>query len=521
MKMWRAAVLAAPFLVGWAWGVAAEDVTLMARDGSLEISGTVLGFDGEFYRLDTIYGELTVDGTAVSCSGPGCPDVAAYVPELRIAGARRMGAVLMPALIESFAARQGYRAALEIVSDTAFTYSLIEKATGRPAAHLHFDLSTTREGLARLLADEADLALALREPTLEEIAAHRAAGLGELDGHHRSVIIGLDALVPIVAPGNPVRRISMEDLARVFAGEVTDWKELGWPEGPIALHLGAVGAGSAELFEARVMARHGRRLSPAVERHASAEELADAVARDVFAIGIATASELGNARPMALAGGCGIFTAPDPVSVKTEDYPLTMPLFVYLPPRRLPLVMREFLRFARSPAAQAVIRRAGFVDLGLGRIGLERQGVRLANAISAAGEETPLSELQRLVWLMRGVERLTLAFRFRNGTAELDAQSRSNIELLADRLEAGEFDDHRLVFVGFSDGEGPAAANLALARRRAETVRDAVLRAAPLADRRRILTTVDAFGEAMPLACDDSEWGRAVNRRVEVWVAHR
>jgi len=29
---------------------------------------------------------------------------------------------------------------------------------------------------------------------------------------------------------------------------------------------------------------------------------------------------------------------------------------------------------------------------------------------------------------------------------------------------------------------------------------------------------VDAFGETMPMACDDSDWGRQVNRRVEVWV---
>jgi len=30
--------------------------------------------------------------------------------------------------------------------------------------------------------------------------------------------------------------------------------------------------------------------------------------------------------------------------------------------------------------------------------------------------------------------------------------------------------------------------------------------------------TVDAFGEALPMGCDDSAWGRQVNLRVEVWV---
>lgn len=521
MTVLRAACLAALFLFGAAAAATAEDVTLTSRDGSLEVSGTLLGYDGEFYRIDTIYGELTVDGTGVTCSGPGCPDVTAYVAEVRFSGTRRMGSVLMPALIESFAARNGYLPQLTVASDTQFSYVLTDQRSGRVAARLHFTLNSTAEGFADLLTDEADLVLALREPREAEVAAHRAAGRGNLNSHFRSLIVGLDALVPVVSPGNPVRRIGMEDLARVFAGEITDWTELGWPEGPIALHLREPGAGLSELFRARVLDAYGLAEAPGIVRHDSNSELTDAVARNVLAIGVSGLSEVGNAVAMGLEGGCGIFSEANDITLKTEDYPLTTPLFIYLPPRRLPLLAREFLRYVRSPAAQPVIRRAGFVDLGHGRIDLAGQGVRLANAISAAGEETPLTELQRLVWLMRGVERLTIAFRFRGGTTELDPQSRSNVDLLADLLEAGNFNDQRLTFVGFSDGEGPATANLRLARRRADAVRAAVLKAAPLADRSRIAMAVEAFGEAMPMACDDTDWGRSVNRRVEVWVAHK
>ena len=42
--------------------------------------------------------------------------------------------------------------------------------------------------------------------------------------------------------------------------------------------------------------------------------------------------------------------------------------------------------------------------------------------------------------------------------------------------------------------------------------------AAVTANLERVDLGVDAFGEAMPMACDDSDWGRQVNRRVEVWV---
>ncbi len=68
-----AAFFAALFLLTTPLAGLAQDVTLTSHDGAVEISGTLRGFDGEFYRVDTIYGELTVDGSGVVCEGPGCP----------------------------------------------------------------------------------------------------------------------------------------------------------------------------------------------------------------------------------------------------------------------------------------------------------------------------------------------------------------------------------------------------------------------------------------------------------------
>ena len=64
----------------------------------------------------------------------------------------------------------------------------------------------------------------------------------------------------------------------------------------------------------------------------------------------------------------------------------------------------------------------------------------------------------------------------------------------------------------------PASANLRIARARAKAIQGAVLRKAQAADPGRVEVHIEAFGEALPMACDDSEWGRKVNRRVEVWV---
>lgn len=162
---------------------------------------------------------------------------------------------------------------------------------------------------------------------------------------------------------------------------------------------------------------------------------------------------------LALTGPCGFSLQASRRAVKTEDYPLTVPMFLYLPARRLPKVARDFLSYVRGPAAQAVIRRAGFVDQAPERISVSQQGSRLANAVQAAEGPEGLAELQRLVGTLREMRRLTVSFRFEPGSARPDAQSRSNIEHLARALEAGEYDARQLVFAGFSDGVGGAEEN--------------------------------------------------------------
>ena len=312
--------------------------------------------------------------------------------------------------------------------------------------------------------------------------------------------------------------ISPLTLARVFSGEIKNWQRLGGPDAPIELHLPTADSGLSQAIVDQVLTPAGLELSGDVTRHTMPDALAEAVARDVFALGITSYAEQGGTEVLTLGGNCGFALDAARRTIKTEDYPLTAPMFLYFPARRLPLITREFLAFTRGPSAQIVIRRAGFVDQTPEEIPVEEQGNRFANAIITAGIETPLEELQRMTATLVPMARLTTSFRFEAGSIRLDAQSRSNVQQLARALEQGQYDARRLMFVGFSDGEGVARANREIALRRAEAVQRAVSAAAVTANLSRIDLRVDAFGEAMPIACDDSEWGRQANRRVEVWV---
>ena len=518
MNILRAAIFAALFLSALASAARANDVTLTSRDGSLEISGTLLSFDGEFYRVDTEFGILTVDGSGVNCDGPACPTLGSYVAEFTLSGARSIGATLMPALIEGFALNGGYLLTREDRAGIGPLYRLYDKSGGTEAARITVRLTTSAEGFADLLGEQADLVLSLREATENERLLARDAGLGELHGPRQFRVIARDAMVPIVAPGNPVRRLTMDELTGIFAGEITRWSEVGGEGAPITPHLSDPQAGIGQVFATTVMRPAGKNLSETTLDHATVRGVSEAIMGDPFGIGITTYSQSALTDAVTITGACGFEVSASEASIKSGDYPLTAPVFLYMPARRLPKLARDFLAYLRSGSAQFVVRRTGYVDQSFTEVPLGAQGARLANAIVAAGPEIELAELQRMIGVFTGKRRVTLTFRFRGGSAELDAASRSNVALLAAALEAGWFDGRRLTFAGFSDGNGDAAVNRRLSERRADAVLTAVLEEAEAFDRSAVRLETDGFGEALPMACDDTDWGRRVNRRVEIWV---
>lgn len=497
---------------------AAQDITLTSHDGKVEITGDLLGYDGEFYRVDTQFGELTVDGSGVTCDGPACPNLTDFVAEVWFSGSSVMAETVLPALIIGFARQEGLTATPKRVDERTFAYELFQTGRTAPLARLFFRVGNTDQGFADLIANDADIVMALREIREAEQTAAAETGLGDLTRARRSRVIALDAMVPVVAADNIAGQISPADLAHVLSGEAKNWADLGGPDAPIALHMPDTGSGLAQAVEDQLLAPAGVELTSDAILHARNSDLVQAVARDSFAIGIASHASADITRALPLTGGCGHALAATRDAIKTEDYPLTLPMFLYLPERRLPRIARQLLAYSLGADAQMAIRQAGFVDQTpeTTRIGL--QGDRLSNAIVSGGAEVGLEEVQRMVDTLRPMARLSLSVRFEPGSSRPDAQSRSNIQYLAQALETGTLNARKLLFVGFSDGDGPASTNARIALRRAQTVRNSVLGAVETEIPDSIEIAVEGFGEAMPMACDDTEWGRKVNRRVEIWV---
>ncbi len=494
----------------------AQDVTLTSRDGTLSIEGTLLGYDGEFYRVETVYGPLTLDGEGVICTGPGCPDLAAYVAEVRLSGTPHMANRLLPALLIAFAEQRGLKVERQVTDD--ISSSFVMRDDERIRARFDLRATTTREAYADLIAEEADIALVLREPRADEEAMAASSGAGNLVQGRRARVVALDGIVAVTAADQPIPAISLPDLTRAFSDPTPNWSAFGGPDLPVTLHIPLHGSGLAEAFSDLLFGKDRVDFSPVATAHSSLETIVDLVADDPFALGLTTLSEVGNVAPLPISGACGYTQDATIAALRTEDYPLTLPLMLFTPARRLPLLAREFLEFTETQRADLVARRLGFVDQAITQSDFNDQGNRLAHAISAAGEEVTLADLQALTATLQGRTRLSTTFRFEDGSTRLDVPSRESAARLARALETGTFNGSDMLFVGFSDSAGAATGNEALSKRRARTVLTQVRDLALTANFDDIIMDTTGFGEVLPIACDDTDWGRAVNRRVEVWV---
>ena len=258
-------------------------------------------------------------------------------------------------------------------------------------------------------------------------------------------------------------------------------------------------------------------LAPSTKLLLSTAEVADAVAADPNGIGVTSFAFVRDAKGLNVESSCGLITRPSVFTVKTEEYPLTRRLFLYTAARPANPHVKSFLDFALSKQAQPVIGSAQFVDQSPDSLGFDDQGGRIAYALNASNEDFNIAEMRQLIADMNGAKRLSITFRFKTASIELDTKARANVDRLVAMAATPELRGKRLLLLGFADAVGPYAGNAVLSMGRATMVRDTLITAAK-GSIDTALVAHKGYSELAPVACNDQLEGRNLNRRVEVWV---
>lgn len=412
---------------------------------------------------------------------------------LRIHGSNTVGAKLAPMLVAGlFEAKglQSVRIAPAGKENEQRVTALDERGKtiqALVAAH------GTGTGFAGLKDGTADLAAASRP--IKQSEAQSLAALGDMRSAESEQVIAIDGLAVIVHPDNPVQSLSVEQVARLFSGEIANWRELGGANAAVELHARDDQSGTYDTFKELVLGSQGKTLATNATRYESNDALSLAVSRRSGAIGFVGLASVGKSKALAITDGDSQPMPPTTALVATEDYPLSRRLFLYADPQKQSKWTREFLTFVHSPAGQAIVENSGYVAQAIAPIRLPAQA-----AMPAAYQQ-----------LAREAQRLTVNFRFAEGSAQLDNKAQRDVQRLIDYLNSHDKQMNAAVLVGFGDARNDPARTALLSKLRAMAVRRELARGGIL------VKEINGLGDQLPVA-SNSEAGRIKNRRVEVWV---
>ena len=65
--------------------------------------------------------------------------------------------------------------------------------------------------------------------------------------------VAYDCIVPVVHPSNPLTNITLEQLKKIYKGEIKNWKELGGPDSPVVVISRDTSSGTYEVWEEKVL----------------------------------------------------------------------------------------------------------------------------------------------------------------------------------------------------------------------------------------------------------------------------
>ncbi|PFG24714.1 phosphate transport system substrate-binding protein [Pseudomonas lurida] len=415
-------------------------------------------------------------------------------PALRIQGSNTIGAALGPALVKGLMEHQGLQGVHIEPAEGPNEQRVIGKTRQGKAVTIEVAAHGSSTGFTALKKATADLAASSRPIKDSELVDLEP--LGDLKSPEAEQVIAIDGLAIILNPQNPLNSLNTEQLAQVFNGEASTWEAVGGVGGPIHVYARDDQSGTYDTFKDLVLRLRGKPLAPSAKRFESSEQLSDAVSQDPQGIGFIGLPYVRQAKAVAIVDGDSQPMLPLNSLIATEDYPLSRRLFFYLPPSGHNPWAKALVDFTQSSKGQAIVAASGFI----------------AQQVQAMDVEPRASMPEDYQAIAREAKRLTVNFRFEEGSASLDNKARQDLQRVVAYIRSHAKLDKQVTLVGFGDAKNDPQRAALLSKLRAMAVRRELVKSGV------VLREIHGFGAQMPVAANTADEGRIKNRRVEVWV---
>ena len=213
-----------------------------------------------------------------------------------------------------------------------------------PEVEVKYSGSGSGAGVTSAIEGTADLGLASRELKAEEEEQGAVAH-----------VVALDGVAVVVNPENGVEDLTVEQIAKIFTGEITNWKDLGGADAEIAVYGREAGSGTRGAFEEIVGVVDSCKY---LNEYSSTGDVIGNVASNPNAIGYASLSAVGDTVKAVKVGGVECSEA----TVQDGTYAIQRPfIMITKDGTQLSEAAQAFLDFATSEAVGDLIKQAGAV----------------------------------------------------------------------------------------------------------------------------------------------------------------
>ena len=199
-------------------------------------------------------------------------------------------------------------------------------------------------GIQAVLEGRCDIGLSSRDLKPEE----SAQGL-------TGTVLAYDGIAVIVHPDSPVSELDVDTIAKIYTGEITNWKDIGGQDAEIVLIGREAGSGTRDGFESITGTEDACQYR---QELTSTGDVITAVSQNPDAIGYASLASVKDTVRAVTVGG----VAPTEDTVKDGSYVIQRPfVLVTKADASLSEAAQKFFDFAASPDAAGLISNAGAV----------------------------------------------------------------------------------------------------------------------------------------------------------------
>lgn len=212
-------------------------------------------------------------------------------------------------------------------------------------------------GISSIINGTTDIAMSSRNIKKSEIDAAAAKGL-----NLQEIVLGHDGITIISNPNNKVKDISTANLAKVYRGEITNWKELGGTDSPIVVLSRDSSSGTHEFFKEHVV-REGN--SKGVQEFGkqtlflpSNEAIKQEIKKNPNAVGYIGMGYVDNTVASLTVDGI----APTIENISSKKYSVSREVY-WIANKEMSKEVKEFVDYALSPEGQELVKEEGFVPV--------------------------------------------------------------------------------------------------------------------------------------------------------------